>query len=178
MPELCSTGFGQPMLWVARGACPDGMASWRKSGFPKGSSIILGGMEELWKFQRQRGQRGGEVPRVFDSTGEAGFQGKLGTNRSLQAIVPFSPSRQISMPMVWAANDPLVHYISSELFDITSSGKPLIIQPPGISNTNQLTNIGKKNRRYRPWPIDVSAVVSPIQMPSTLNQRPADPLVG
>ena len=133
---------------------------------------------EEWKnYGNFNGNVASEVAKFlafFDSTGEAGFQGKLGTNRSLQAIVPFSPSRQISMPMVWAANDPLVHYISSELFDITSSGKPLIIQPPGISNTNQLTNIGKKNRRYRPWPIDVSGGESD---PDAFNSSIKDPLI-
>ena len=42
------------------------------------------------------------------------------------------------------------------MFDIPNSSKPQIIMPPGRSDTNQLANIGKQNKRYRPWPKDIT----------------------
>lgn len=82
------------------------------------------------------------------------------SNRTnLVTEVPFSPSITYSMPMVWQANDPLVHYISGELFDIKQSGKFKKIEPPTLFvNTNALDNIGRKNTRYNPWPIQAQPV--------------------
>jgi hypothetical protein len=77
------------------------------------------------------------------------------SSTNLFATAPFSPSIQFAMPMSWQANDPLVHYVASELLDIERSGLNNLkrIDPPTfVVNTNTLVNIGKFNLRYRPWP--------------------------
>ena len=71
---------------------------------------------------------------------------------NLVGNVPFSPSISFSVPMLWQANDPLVHYQAGELFHIAESEKIKENYPPTLSmSTNALDNIGRKNTRYRPW---------------------------
>jgi hypothetical protein len=71
------------------------------------------------------------------------------TGKTVQPV-PFSPTINFAVPMNWQANDPIVHYLSSELFNLAESEqiKKLI---PGTTQSNLLSNIGKKNNRYQPW---------------------------
>ena len=66
--------------------------------------------------------------------------------------VPFSPSVQLRVPMRWEANDPLVHYMSDDLFYRAKSGDALPISPSDPNPQQILKGIGAKNDRYRPWP--------------------------
>lgn len=79
-----------------------------------------------------------------------------GTNFALVATVPFTPTKKFSIQMFWQANDPLVHYNSSDLEDLESNenldvlGIKVDWTPPSLT-TNTLANLGKLNKRYRPW---------------------------
>lgn len=73
------------------------------------------------------------------------------------ATVPFTPSFQFRVPLSWQANDPLVHYLSGDLFDTQSSGIVALIDPAQLTPVGQLPGLGTKNTRYQPWPIDSKA---------------------
>lgn len=69
---------------------------------------------------------------------------------------PFSPSRKVYENLSWQANDPLVHYLMSDLLDPTirpndpnRTNAVQFVVPPNRSITNW--NIGQINGRYRPW---------------------------
>ncbi len=68
--------------------------------------------------------------------------------------VPFTPTIQFRVPMVWQANDPLVHYNASDLLYLDESGKTFRIQPPKADSPGVLANIGAVNQRYKPWDVD------------------------
>jgi hypothetical protein len=66
--------------------------------------------------------------------------------------LPFTPSKKFFLTMSWQANDPLVHYHQQDLYD------PEHTKPDNITFANPLSmpvpkdsNIGKFNKRYRPW---------------------------
>jgi hypothetical protein len=58
---------------------------------------------------------------------------------------PFQPTRNIYLFTTWQANDPLVHYTTGDLLDLTRT--------PVAFNTDASTvdNLGKVNARYEPW---------------------------
>ena len=74
----------------------------------------------------------------------------LGSNSALTAITPFTPTRKWSLPMIWQANDPLIHYTSSDIRNPEQSGVPIAWTPPSAV-TNTVANLGRVNSRYRPW---------------------------
>jgi hypothetical protein len=61
---------------------------------------------------------------------------------SVQA--PFTPTRTVVQRLVWAANDPLVHYLTSDLTDLVgdTNGSHTIDWPKGLTNVSD---------RYMPW---------------------------
>jgi hypothetical protein len=79
------------------------------------------------------------------------------TNLLLSVVAPYSPTRYIVQYLTWQANDPLVHYLAS---DIDSPSPNISTTPqPGVSHYNAgqavsgLTNLnlGFLNDRYMPW---------------------------
>jgi hypothetical protein len=70
-----------------------------------------------------------------------------------QTTVPFSPSVEFSIPMIWQANDPLVHYMAEDLFYTEGADADPVKWhvPPQSANYTPLDNIGKLNDRYHPW---------------------------
>ena len=55
-----------------------------------------------------------------------------------------------AVPVIWQANDPLVHYTSGDLEYLEKSGVPVAWTPPSAT-TNTVQNLGKVNARYQPW---------------------------
>ncbi len=84
---------------------------------------------------------------TYQPGGGASF---LGTNFNLTATAPFTPTRKWSVPMIWQANDPLVHYTAGDLEYLERSGVAVAWTPP-TANTNTLENLGSVNKRYKPW---------------------------
>jgi len=177
-----TTGTGDPfeMLW-ATNALPSGRITGR-AGIIQQIRISRGpngGVNNLssgnWRSY------GTFTPNNVDSA-VAGFNQFLNVNNktNLQATAPFSPSITYSMPMIWQANDPLVHYISGELFHIKESGKVKRIIPPTLFvNTNALDNIGRKNTRYNPWPVQAQPVtdIGDVDALAKIDPSLKDPLV-
>jgi hypothetical protein len=71
------------------------------------------------------------------------------SNTELSIQAPFTPMRLISQRFVYMVNDPLVHYLASDLYDpagntnsrVTMSAPPAFLQPP----------LGIQSDRYMPW---------------------------
>ena len=64
------------------------------------------------------------------------------TTNAMQA--PYTPSALVVQNITWQANDPLVHYLSTDLNNPTAgNGLRRYLNWPG--------NLGKLNQRYQPW---------------------------
>ncbi len=61
---------------------------------------------------------------------------------------PFIPYRPIYIHTSWQANDPLVHYMVSDLVDLRLSASNGV---NFISSVPSLPNLGRINTRYKPW---------------------------
>jgi hypothetical protein len=59
--------------------------------------------------------------------------------------VPYTPTATVVQDIVWQANDPLVHYLASDLNN-PSAGNGL-----GTTVNWTSSNLGKLNQRYMPW---------------------------
>lgn len=92
--------------------------------------------------------------------------------------VPFTPTYQFRVPMIWQANDPLVHYMSSDLLYVEKSGVPTRISPALKEDalTGTLPNIGQLNERYKPWSTGVGGDDA-VTDPDAANLALKDPLV-
>jgi hypothetical protein len=83
----------------------------------------------------------------------AAFEGLISTNpppSDLRHQAPFVPSRVLHRVFSWQVNDPLVHYIASDLQSPVLNGYSNIEKlQPGYNGTQW--NIGTNNVLYRPW---------------------------
>ena len=72
-------------------------------------------------------------------------QNLIGAAMMTNAIqMPYTPSALVVQDITWQANDPLVHYLASDLFNPTAGNRLLVYTFwPG--------NLGKLNQRYQPW---------------------------
>jgi hypothetical protein len=107
------------------------------------------------------------------------------TNLQLSVVAPYSPTRYIVQYVTWQANDPLVHYLASDIDEppLNNSTTP----QPGIHTynfpvTNTLTslNLGQLNDRYMPWGGNpqLAAEGQELQFdPNAYNLAERDPLV-
>lgn len=82
-----------------------------------------------------------------------GGQGYLNTNLVQQA--PFTPTRTVVSPVLWVANDPLVHYLSS---DVSQTVNQLAGVTNGVAHSDNpasppvaYPNLGNVPPRYQPW---------------------------
>jgi hypothetical protein len=93
--------------------------------------------------------------------------------------VPYTPTYQFRVPMIWQANDPLVHYMSSDLLYVEKSAVPTRISPVQKENTltGELPNIGQLNDRYKPWPANAVASEDTAGDSDATNLSLKDPLV-
>jgi hypothetical protein len=80
------------------------------------------------------------------------------TNLLLSTIAPYSPKRYIVHYLTWQANDPLVHYLASDI-DYPLSPNNTTVPRPGVSHYNSGQtisglsglNLGRVNDHYMPW---------------------------
>lgn len=113
---------------------------------------------------------------VYQPGNGASYQG---TNYSLGAIAPYTPTAKFSVPVLLQANDPLAHYISSDLVYLEKSGVPIRWTPPSAVTT-VVQNIGRLNERYRPWggnPVSTFFGTDPSDYLNAYNLAVKDPLI-
>jgi len=98
------------------------------------------------------------------------------TNYTMQA--PYTPTRTTYDYTLWQANDPLVHYLASDLNYIGTNGTSLQhsdTYPPTYNVTGlALNQIGK---RYQPWGVQGQLAENTLVDTNTYNMAYKDPLV-
>jgi hypothetical protein len=62
---------------------------------------------------------------------------------------PFQPFRNIYLTTSWQANDPLVHYMVSDLIDL--GGRNIEVDQFDSTFPDPVVSLGSVNSRYRPW---------------------------
>jgi len=118
---------------IALGEYGGNTVDWTSYGLPPG-------MSRDWEI---------DAFRAFLGLSPLRFANMVNTN--LEHQVPFTPSRRISRHHTWQANDPLVHYLASDL-RYWPSEEELRDESvkPGVP-VQLLENIGRLNKRFRPW---------------------------
>src|ERR1035437_1876869 len=82
---------------------------------------------------------------------------------------PYQPFRNIYLVTSWQANDPLVHYMLSDLMDLVHTNVML-----DALNPSPTANLGQVNGRYEPWGGNPSGR---IQRPTKVDPTFKDPLM-
>ena len=109
-------------------------------------------IDGFWVFM---GGSPGALPMVLPT---AELNAYYGYFSNLTHQVPFTPTVTVYDYTTWQANDPLVHYLGSDLnFSQTDSKPATGVNPAdyhGFTNFfGKLPNIGQLNARYAPWGI-------------------------
>ena len=109
------------------------------------------------------------------------------TNLLLSVDAPYAPTRYIVQYVTWQANDPLVHYLASDIDAPSPNNTTTPIQGVSVSSASAQTiapltslNLGWLNDRFAPWGGNPSltAAQSPLPPdPDAYNLAERDPLV-
>jgi hypothetical protein len=107
--------------------------------------------------------------------------GATETNPSYGTQAPYTPTRAVVQYISWQANDPLVHYVAS---DLNYSGTEQQYGGPftGITNNDRtaiplLPDLGNVNDRYQPWGMTSQMAELANVSPSACDLTFKDPLV-
>ncbi len=84
----------------------------------------------------------------FSPTDMSAYNAGIITNVTLSTPAPFTPMRLVVQRMVYEANDPLVHYLTSDLNDFPDDTTNRVSLS---SPTPTLEYIGRVNDHYMPW---------------------------
>jgi hypothetical protein len=108
-----------------------------------------------------------------------GYAQATASNAELSVQAPYTPTRYVVQYLTWQANDPLVHYLASDIAspppDTTKTPKPGLnrVNPGDTIAVLTNLNLGRLNDGYRPWGSDPGSVD-----PTNLyNPAERDPLV-
>ena len=85
----------------------------------------------------------------FSSGDTASYPGGTVTNWDYSMQAPFTPMREVVQRYVYQANDPLVHYLTSDLNDFVDDTSNRVNITAVQSNI--LTKVGVLSDRYMPW---------------------------
>lgn len=147
-PNVPMVGVEHQMQ-ISLGNLPVSEAQWRSY-----SQLSAEGLDKPKSIDRFR-LFCGETPLVYTSERERQLlRAELGARTAVQA--PFSPTRKLYQDTTWQANDPLVHYLVSDLLDPQNrpddpnrTNTVRFAVPPTAALTN--SNLGLLNERYSPW---------------------------
>jgi len=136
-------------MQISLGNLPVSEAQWRSY-----SQLSAEGLDKPKSIDRFR-LFCGLTPLVYTSERDrALLRAELAGRLGVQA--PFSPSRKLYQDATWQANDPLVHYLVSDLLDPQNrpddpnrTNTVRFAIPPTAALTN--SNLGRLNERYSPW---------------------------
>lgn len=73
------------------------------------------------------------------------------SNLMSSVVAPYSPRRRVVTYTVLEANDPLVHYLASDLSPSYPLNLPAHVDPDGVMLTLSNLNLGQLNKNYQPW---------------------------
>ena len=100
---------------------------------------------------------------IYNVPGEASIISLAQSTNAWQ--VPYTPSTSFYQYITWQADDPLVHYLASDLTDTKPYSPPV----------NPLINVNAPNERYQPWGARMLQLTG--TDPNTYNILIKDPLV-
>jgi hypothetical protein len=146
------------------GQGPTGNAGWTDSAIPGGPA------NDVSPAAQQAFFRG-----FFASDGHYNYPNQqpptyYNTQSAMQA--PYTPSTFVTRYTSWQANDPLVHYLASDLAPV-SARETTIDWPPSI-----VGSLGVVNSRYQPWGKSPPTYVNALdQDQNSVNLAFKDPLV-
>ena len=101
----------------------------------------------------------------FSASDTYGVNGTQNTNYVMQA--PFTPMRTIVQKYVYQANDPMVHYLTSDLNDFNDDTSNRVSMYIPITNST-IQYLGRTSDRYMPWGYTKN------QLPANYNNVPTD----
>lgn len=104
---------------------------------------------DTYNFYTSSKDRAIDLFRVFAGTNSLFTREALRPPAGVRHQVPFTPTRKLYHRKSWQANDPLVHYMDTDL-STDASTRTSIVRPPK-SPLGQLSNLGLLNERYNPW---------------------------
>ena len=109
------------------------------------------------------------------------------TNLLLSMVTPYAPTRYIIQYITWQANDPLVHYLASDIDEPSPNNSTFPRQGVSSSSSSFQTitpltglNLGQLNDRFEPWggnPILAAEGQATQFDPNAYNLAERDPLV-
>ena len=137
------------------GQSPTGLGSWNTGPIPGGPASDTSPMAQQSFF------RG-----FFSPDGSYSYDGAIYFNTQSVVRAPYMPIAFAIQHTTWAANDPLVHYLASDLAPHTDH---LQVVDWGYFNPQM------PNQRYQPWGISTASVVGVDTNPNNLAYK--DPLV-
>jgi len=81
------------------------------------------------------------------------YNGKTYANTADSVIAPYTPTRTMYDYTLWQANDPLVHYLASDLnyVDPSNTGLQKSDYVPSVLTINTGLNLYQVGLRYQPW---------------------------
>ncbi len=171
LPASGTTAGEPPNVWVAQRTGTTGQ--WNPSvgianqvQISQGNTAVSAQQWTSWSQVAATGldkTKSIDAFRVFCGLSPLVYQSPL-QRREIAALVngltamqaPFSPTRKLYQEISWQVNDPLVHYLASDLLDPfnppndpTRTNAVRFAIPPSLTLTNH--NLGLLNDRYRPW---------------------------
>ena len=118
----------------------------------------------LWQADPEAPSLSGGVPaqqaffQAFFKPGNTTQVPVVATNLQLSVNTPYAPTRYIVQYVTWQANDPLVHYLASDISAPSPNQISIPIQGVSASSASAQTiapltslNLGWLNDRYAPW---------------------------
>ena len=100
--------------------------------------------------------------RSFFTGGEIAIGGQIYSNTNLTQIAPYIPTRTMENATIWQANDPLVHYLDSDLNELSPFTGPIKSDDPGTPSSQPIPFISQdsighsistviQDDHYQPW---------------------------
>jgi len=147
--------------------------------------------DETWNSDPQAAKLGAPTSQQAASFNAFFAKGNVSgktTNLLLTVQAPYSPTRSIVQYLSWQANDPLVHYLASDISALPAKPNTQTIPVIGVNHYNPqdvlapLTglNLGRLNDKFLPWSYPLTGLVPGQQdfvATNQFNLEIKDPLV-
>jgi hypothetical protein len=165
-PDLGNNNTANYGVWntnYPNNSSPPNGATWGiLSQISASKSGTAPGEDEVWKSDPDAMVLGTTTQQQADSFKAfflPGNKSGKATNYLLSVQAPYSPTRTVSQYFSWQANDPLVHYLASDISSIPPNSDNTKYPNLGVGHfdaPNVLTplsglNLGYLNDRYMPW---------------------------
>jgi hypothetical protein len=115
-------------------------------------AVPLGGTPPQQQASFQAFMLGGKWTATASVAAWGGDMGATGSNHLSSAQAPYSPTKYVISYTAWQANDPLVHYLASDMTPSSDLGLTTkYFTPPPAGSLMSKVSIGQLNKNYQPW---------------------------